>query len=590
MGWVRNVSKLLIEKPELAGILGAAATSPISIDAILSIGKKEYTLTNVLLTSILAASPFIAYHLGKNIAAGFHVKKYNTRKTQPGDRLLARQAKEELENQTPPTIAFQGEQKISLNPLLFLAKYVQQNPQKTEELAYKTRNPEIGIEAALRHFSKHNYDQGLSCLRDALDWMEGRKPQPSIGSRLNLIPANIALTINKKLNIRHLENYFFSAAFTSILQPEQAWHHSELGRKISDKLNLEMKTEMYVFHALLATAQKRTDEEQAWTEAITLLQEAGQPERVGESRNPVWMLKNTEFFEQTFRFKGKKTREALEKEWKDILKLEEVLQGIATVPQPLYITKQPNNGLYTLAMRFLPGEPLYDQLEKGDKSNLQRTIPIDARIIARYPAEQLPRISIAKKHQDKLTSKYLGLPEDLARNILAHLKPVEAALENDPNSKVNADRHPQQTLISEKIGVLDAEFENRHPAINEAANKLEYIGEFTNEERKYYITKFAEALRQEGASMNNPELAHAYEDNLFGMYDNAAIHRLICLLTAISDPERPKMHKHRKRMANSIVRAINDHKKDNKTYYEANKKDYDELEKSFTKAAELIPT
>lgn len=590
MGWVRNVSKLLIERPELAGILGAATAAPISIDAILSIGKKDFTLPNVLLTSILATSPFIAYHLGKNIAGGFKVKKYNTRKTQPGDRLLTRQIKEELEKQAPPTITFKGEQKISLNPLLFLAKYVQQSPQNTERLAYKTHNPEIAIEAALRYFSKHKYDQGLSCLRNAIDWMGGRKPKPSLGSRLNLIPARIAFAINKQLNIRHIENYFFSAAFASILQPEQAWYHSELGRKLADKLNLKLKAEMYVFHALLATAQKRSDEEQAWTEAIKLLQETGQPERVGESRNPVWMLKNSEFFEQTFRFKGKKSREALEKEWKDMLKLEEILQGIATVPQPLYITKEPKNGLYTLAMRFLPGETLYDQLDRGDKSNLQRTIPVDARILARYPAEELPRISIAKKHYDKLTSQYLGLPEDLARNILAHLRPIETALEKDKIWRVNADRHAQQTLISQTIGELDAEFENRHPAINEAANKLEYVGEFTNEERKHYTTKFAEALRQEGTSINDSELAHAYEDNLFGMYDNAAIHRMICLLTAWSDPERPKMHKHRKRLANNIVRAINDHKKDDKTYYEANKEDYDELQKSFTKASELIPS
>lgn len=438
---------------------------------------------------------------------------------------------------------------------------------------------------------REEYDEAFRCLRNTYDFLTGTEMEEKIPrTELQIRLAEEIFNNSIKMAQTQVEIYMLDSQLYSATDPYKSWFFSQLAKEIADEFDHKFRTEAYAMDALLATALRRSDEEQAWTDAIRLLQEKGKPEIIGESRNPVWMLKNSKFFEQTFRFKGKKDREALEKEWKAILKLEEILQGTATVPQPLYITKEPHGGLYTFVMRFIQGETLYEQIERGDKSGLERTIPVDARIIARYPAEDLPRISIAKKHEDKLTSEYLGLPEDLARNILAHLRPVEAVLEKDPNWKVNADRHPQQTLISEKIGVLDAEFENSHPAINEAANKLEYIGEFTDEERKYYVTKFAEALRQEGTSTNNSGLAHAYEDNLFGMYDNAAIHRMICLLTAWSDPERLKMHKHRKRLANNIVRAINDHKKDDKAFYEANKEDYDELEKSFTKVSELIPT
>ena len=499
--------------------------------------------------------------------------------------------KAQLKQQTPPTIAPRETVQIpyKLKDFLWLAY---RKPEKNAERARQQKNPLIALDAAIMLLSSKP-DEAFAVLRDASDWLEGKKPVLTLATKLQLFCQEFTYKTMPTLDVCGVSTFLFRALYDSIRCPENAWYWSTLGKIVADTTG-KYKKEMYAFHALLATAQQRSDQKEAWEDTFNLLHQTCKPERIGESRNLVWKIKDEskQFLSDTCVFKANKKRTELEKEWQATLNLERILDDNAVAPQPLYITETPYQDLYVYVMRSLNGELLYDQFAKGDYSGLNSVKKVLARILARYPTTGLQPIDIEKKHEDKLYA--LDIPKELANDIISHLRPVNRALQENAVLVPNKDGHPEQWQIlnipylKARVGVLDAEINNLHPAINEAVNLLEYAGELSPEERRLHASTLMEELRKEGRATNNKELAQAYEDNtlLERAYNNSVIHRAISWASAWSDPERPTMHKKRGEQINKALRAIAEQEKT--AYYEEYRIDYEALRRDFQKMRELM--
>ncbi|MBW2970038.1 hypothetical protein KY319_02850 [Candidatus Woesearchaeota archaeon] len=581
MGLGERILKTATKNPVINGAIASIGTSAYLLhealqqfecDASLkydTLNRLGYLTTHVLL-------PAIPVYLATSVLTAIlkSITKEKGHRTKLSDFKTIRKLKKELRKATPPTINFTGEQKIRYGiPDLYKPDF--QGLDEAARNARKTRNSAQAMYLSVKYISKGKYDEGLILLRDAIDWLEGKRPKSSLTSRPALSLFTIASAGSKLFEPCEAWNYVILAVYEAIRRPEKAWYWSSLGKMVADTFD-QQRAEMYIIHSLLATAQKRTDQEQAWQETIALLQEIGKPERLGESKNPVWKLKNNEFFANTFAFKGNPNRNALEAERTTALKLEEILNGIATVPQPLYITQNEQNNLYTYVMRYLEGELLYDQLENGRKAGLKKVIPVLARILARYPTAELPRVSITEKTAKKLKS--LGMP-----SAYKYFQPVIEDLEMQKIWAANKDAHPEQWQIinhpgiNEKVGVLDAEIKEIQPIVLDFANLLYYNGEFTREEREKRVYQLIDEIRKEGA--NNPKLAHAYEGEnrlLLRAVDNAAIFRMLCLLEAW-DESRPKMHSQRERLVKTALESMKDLREHDPKFYTENEQDYDKL-------------
>ncbi|VVB81058.1 Uncharacterised protein [uncultured archaeon] len=510
-----------------------------------------------------------------------------------------RQLAKEVQTQKPPTIPFEGEEKLTHSTSDIISAVYGSNEENVHR-ARITGNPLLAFYSTMRYFgSIKNPDEGLKLLCEANEWLGRKRPQLPFASRSYLsLHLGLPLRIARLIDMCEAEIYMMQAAYEVMTKPEHAWYWTTLGKKVTDTINPEKRKEMYTVHAMLATAQKRSDEEQAWAEAIQLLQETGEPERVGESRNPVWRLKDSQFFSDTFMFKGSTNREALRTEMDEAQRYEkmlwqEIMNGEVRPLVPLHVTENEHNGYYVYAMRYAKGETLADKLAKKEFTELQRVTKLLAKIIARYPTEDLDLVDVEKKTEEKLYAPELNIPRDLANALLSHQAPVYAAIRQDPLIVLNRDGHPQQWQIGNSaITPLDLERKNKHWAAFEAANLFYYSDDLTPEQQKEGVRNFAAEIRKEGARQNRPELRQAYEDDrvLFRILYNAVIHRMICLTTAWSDPARPKMHSKRQGRIRQAINAITSLEKDDNEYYQKNRHDYEPMKQDLTKMLELIPS
>jgi hypothetical protein len=337
---------------------------------------------------------------------------------------------------------------------------------------------------------------------------------------------------------------------------------------------------MYVFHALLATAQKRSDIGEAWKDAFKVLCEKPEWERLSDSRSIVRTLNNSKFFSQTLVFKTKESREALVKEAEAGATLAALVEE-AEVPQPLYITKETYEGKYVSIMRRMKGEILYDKLKKGDKTAMPQVISTLAKIHARFPTAQYEKLDIRKNLEYKLANPQLGATKEVADGILRHYHPVISDINDTALWVWNKDAHPENWIIGEKIIVLDNEGDCLVPAFFDLVNLLEYGDFFGDKEKTSYLIQYITKISQEGKHIS---IATAMRE-----YYNCLIHRALALTSAWSAPNRQRMKIYRKQTIRKAIFAIDAIREEDKAYYQRREGDYVMLRHMLDDLHSLIP-
>lgn len=566
MGLGRKIISALTKHPILNGCLAALATWPIAYPLFQEQWKPDPTYWEKIRWGLPPISAFFT------VATGTIITKIFTRendRTRLSDYKLRRKLEEELKS--PPTFETKGTQQVSYTLTDLYTNLFHPDKAAVLKRAKETRNPLSALDVAMEYLCLKKYDDGLIVLRDALDMLEGKKPKISPATKLQRFAHSFGSFLSRNVELRSMEAYMTVAALYSITEPEKSWYWSKLGTLMANALDHPNKTEMHVFHALLAKAQKRSDLETACKDAFTAMRQTCTPRRIGESRHPAWILetkKAKEFFSGTFAFKGNENREEFENEWNAALKLESILDETAIAPQPIYITDRPHDGLYVYIMRYLEGELLEEQLKKENKSGLFKVIPVLARILSRYPTKGLDRVDIAEKTYKKLAQ--VGMQDAM------HLfKPVIDDLQAQKDWKINKDAHPGQwqmindPYITARVGVLDTDIREVQPAILDAANLLEYCGTFQPAERQAFVLEIANNLKEEGVDIRGK--------NLFKTYNNAALFRVLCALVALNEKGRNKTREEIEHLAKNGIRAAHDMRRDAPEYYEQNREKYDKL-------------
>jgi len=556
-----RVYKWFMEHPRYLGIAASIASVPLVIySAFQHRDARNFALT----ASPLWAFPVFSL-LGRVLSAFTHETPERQR-TRFGDYKIIRDLESRLEE---PTVVFDGVQNVGVRLKDFISELKDDSPSGLQKLASSSENPATAIDAAIRYIEKGEFDESLLCIRDAFDYLKGREPSLSAyfaGFDL----AAFGCFLNRKLFVRDMRVYMISAALAAVRRPKKAWYYSALGKKVADTFNTPYRKEMYVFDALLATAQHRSDEQVSWSEAFKVLQDNPFWQRVGESRSIVKVLKNSPFFSKTLIFKESKSRKLLEKGAKDYLTLAERVSDIA-VPTPLYISSEPNaEGRYTLVMRLLPNKNLLECRKEGKKIPLEAVVEKLAEIHARMPKE-LPEMKLAYRLRSKLLVKEFGISHKQALNIVKNYRPVYNAIRENAVWVYNKDAHLENWLdCNGKLGVIDCEAEYLVPAHYDLANVFGLDNDISLLRLGAYMNKYLDKAKLEGLPVNSVTFVR-------GFY-NSFIDRMLSFSSAWSSPSRPGLHGERKAAISRAVRAIDIIRLVDIEYYEANKYSYDALQ------------
>lgn len=496
-----------------------------------------------------------------------------------------------VDAQQPPKTTQTQSTNISISPWRILWDTLHDTTaEQWEQSAQKNRNPADYLMASIKHFTDKKPLAAVHNLRDALDVIDGKQPKLTGFFKLYSYNLRFAAALARNLIPHKPETYLFNATYNAIANPERAWYHSEIGRRVADHLEQDTKPDTYLFHALLASAQRRSDENHAWEDYMNCLDDITDWDWIGESRNKRWKL--TGSATETVFVKGNSNRDALIHEKQSTETLDAILEDIATVPRILHITEQPYDGKYALVMRHLPGETLHEKLTRGETESIPRVLKTLAHIHARYPHDELTPENLEQKIETKLYSPELALPRDLANDILAHYKPVLRGVQDGAYWAAIKDAHPENWLDGDELGVIDSEITALGPVTFDLANLFEYQDAFTQEQKIEHVIAYASQLRKQGRELNNNELAHAYGDNtqLMRAYYNSVLHRVFCLVTAWSSPQRPRMHSERAFALTRALRAINDLNQIDPVYYSQHEQDYHILSKAIAHMRGLIPS
>lgn len=582
MGW-RDKLKIITKEPKYAALLTIPMLGLAGWELYRYMNDNKIPTTIELIATIAKVlSPIYAP------MAGFCILSTLNRLTYDKETLeKIKKCKERVKQQQPPEFPKTEKARIPITAKDHLFASTISGPEsahrnRNAQYGRKNKNPPFLLTAATGYITEKEYDEALICVRDALDMLGNKRPSRLLA--IGDIVEHLAQRITQYVSPDDVFAYI-NTAVKSATDPKRSWHYITLAKEVAKELNHKNKLEAYVIDALLATAQQRSDRKKAWKDAFIEMHQRFKPKRLGESRNPVWTLesKDSEFFSGTFAFKGNKSLEELQNEWHSNLKLGQTLDETAVAPQPLEITEEPYNEMYVYIMRYLPGKLLYDQFLKGDKRGLEKVIPVLARIHARYPTAGLTRLNPEEKTAKKLQA--LGM-----QSALKYFRPVTADLQAHPIWAVNKDAHPEQWQMlnnphtEAKVGVLDTEIKEAQPIVLDIANLLYYAGEFTREEREKYVGGHVSNLRKEGAKIHDPTLAQAYDGAngpLLRAVDNAAIFRMLCLIEAWSQPDRPNMRTQRERLVKTALETIDDLKEHDPKYYSENEKEYKALKERF---------
>jgi len=560
-------------RPLTNGLIAALAVTPYTLykmatDQDMDLLSPELYLPPLALATTSFGTMLLTLLTGKN-------------RVRLADYATIQSIEEQLKEEDTPTIAAKETQPINCSfPDLLRFFHWNSDADKWEQKAKETQNPAHWYFAYLWHADKGKPLAAFNALRELTDTL-GKQPK-AIGW-LGLI-TNYFYQFEKitaPLSIRSIHTYIDKSVRALFRKPEQAWYQTELGKRVAHDLDIPFKTELYLAHALLANSQQRSDEQQAWNDFFSMLNDQEEWEWIGETRNKLWKLDG--FSAETVFVKGNINRDALLAERQATETLEGILEQDAVVPSSLYVSEEPYQGYYAYAMRHLSGETLYEQLERNEKGALTDVVEVLAKIHARYPTAELTRVNIDEKTKSKLYAPELNIPQDLAQTILSHYMPVKRAVTENAIWAAVKDAHPENWIIGDQIGVIDAEISHTAPVTFDLANLLEYQDVFTRQEKRSYVLHYARHLRQEGEDPVKEDFARAYEDDklLMRAYSNSVIHRVICLVSAWSSPERTRMQTQRRAAVNRAVQAIDDLKQEDKEYYAQYEHDYVELKKSF---------
>jgi len=494
MGLGKLVLKLLTKSPLWNARIAAAGALTYKCHQLLTDGK-DNPFSDFAKAVIPTVGVGIVAYLFTAVLHAYTKEKDTCERTRPGDRKIIKNLEARLQEQTPPSIFLTGEKQLDygITDTIFLMR---KKGADLEKKAREKQNVALAIDAMLNYSIERKIDVGYLLLKDAFDWLNNKKPKLSLSGRIEYAYRDLIFGLARWLMPRSSYEYILASAHESILKPEHSWYWSALGRLAADEFKLPERAEMYVFHALLATAQKRDDTEQAWKEAHNVLCEQPMWERLGESRSIVRKLTNNKFFSNTLVFKERESREELVSEAERSAKLAAIIEDIE-VPQPLYITREPHERRYVHIMRHIEGETLYEKLKKDDKKDGKNAMPqvisALAKIHAYYPKEGLEKLDVKKNLEEKLKAEEFNIPEELSQKIVQNYTPVVEALNNIPWAW-NKDAHPENWIIGKKIGVIDNEGEHLVPVVFDLVNLLEYGDFFDDVEKKR--TRYAILLKR----------------------------------------------------------------------------------------------
>lgn len=569
--------KWIIEKPRSTALVVSAAFLPYAITEFSGLLQRQATDEEVFGSLIGTASPFLTYVLtnfGITAISAFSYSEEKRPRTKLEHYYKRKKLVQNLKNKIPPFInrtATQANYSADTLFFEFLSLFRIFNDVFKRKVE-STKNPLLLWRQASKELDEDNFDESFEYTKRAFQLSDGKLPNHAkILAGVYWSASYLMRTIYPAVP----QAYVFSAAYAALTNPQKAWYYSELGRMVADEFDSPFRKEMYVCHALLASAQGRSDEEEAWSDAVKVSQEGAEWERLGESRSVVRVIKNGTFFRNTFLFKNKDTLEdALwEKECYETLG---EIEGV-TIPRVLYCSKTPEDGTHTLVMRVLAGETLYDKLQKGQQENVPNVITALANIHSTFPTEKLKPINLEDRIQKGVRA--LNLPDAISNAIVTNYSPVALAL-NSSAWAWNKDAHPENWIIGETIGVIDCESRNTAPVLCDVVNLLEYSNFFTQEQKREYIEQYIDEYNSKGKTLN--------KETAIRDYHNATIHRMICFASAWSDSTRPNLHAKRGAALEKGAAAISTLRKEHFEWYNSHKTKYEQLEQALNSAAKLM--
>lgn len=293
--------------------------------------------------------------------------------------------------------------------------------------------------------------------------------------------------------------HFFDSAVKNIVlgDSQKAYCFSLLGRSMSDHLQKD-RPEAYAFHAMISSVLNHPDRDRFWHEALDLSLEAPVWERVGESRNVVRVLRNSDFLNQSLLFKESPDRSSLEREIESTFVMRDVLDGRAASPYPLFLSDSPNEeGRYTYVMNYLKGDVLYDLLAERKKAPVNSIVDVLSRIHFGYPESKVQggRISLKDKLETAVFDT-LTVPEPVKYDLFHSLDPVLDYFSSELNSwKRNCDLHSGNVIVqANQIGIVDCEDLGLAPVQMDLANLLEFGDYFSGKQKRKYIRRYFDCL------------------------------------------------------------------------------------------------
>lgn len=480
-----------------------------------------------------------------------------------------RKIKNEIAKKEKPLILYNSEKEVNYSWEDYSRLFFAKNHNELQTAAKKEHNPLLALDAIIKNTGQNkDFTENFIHIRDASDWMGGKKPKLSFSTRLSLFNHKFAFSLAQFFSPPSTELFLIYAFYSSILQPERAHYWSDLARQVAKKTNQYVQ-ESYLIHALIATAQKRSDEWQAWDDVLTYCDLDSQRDYIGESQNPVWTIGRKDFFKSTIILKGDLKKENLELEFKGAQTLEKILTT-AKPPTPLFISTIPIQGNYVYIMRTAAGETLHSRLEMGEKEGIEKIEDALAQIHARYPTRDLKTLDLEQKIRKK--TEDLKLLPDFQNDLINATAPVRKAITRTGTISAAKDAHPENWILPD-VYALDTLIKEKQPTCLDLANLYNYGEHFSPEEKRARAANYNERFSYWSAQESKPLQTLLLE------YWNAEIQRAIDLSAAWMNPFRKGRHKHIRPLLERAQLAIHNLQQDDRAYFEENKAEYLKLHK-----------
>lgn len=512
---LEKIVDVLTRRPWLNGTLAALIDVPrwIHDNVILPLNNVDH---KEFFEKMVDTIPIGALYFGTALATGIlrsFVVGQSAGAVRPHHYKIVKELEKECDALVPPTLNAHREQPVTFNFLDFYKSCTQQD------------NPSTASIQALRRAIRKDRQELFSALIATTQTTYQKKPKLGFLSRASLFPFDFALPLARKLHPHEPEIYAVCAAYSALVKPERTWYWTTLGINVAEQFKPEWTPDMRVIHALFASAQNRSDADEAWSSAFS---ELGHSEwkRLGDSRNVVKVYNGSTFIKDTIVFKENTSRDALEYEAATTKKLADSVKTI-DVAQPLYITSAPNdNGKHIYALRFAHGETLHDQLLRGDKTNVALVVDALADVHCFMPTDGMQRLDLEKRLASRLAIFELELPPALANALDQAYQYLCTLLRQDAQWVWCKDAHSLNWILGKRVVAIDCEADYTIPAGVDLATLLIHDRCFSDEEKLDYLARYATRMAAQGKPLN---LDTATFD-----YNNAELYRFASFLSAWS--------------------------------------------------------